>query len=614
MLVAAGADVNAPNERGETPVELAWLAGRPTVVDRLVALGAVPVEPVAETAESPEEPVPQGAPQVEPAGAGRLSALLCDLSAGDYANFGSPFKFPLESVVGCLAAGTSLETPDRNGHPPIVWLPAGNIDVLELLLEAGAEVGIRDRAGFTPLHWAASFWRVGTEYSIAAARALVEAGADADARGPGGRSPLHMAAAVIPAPPRDAASTEMETLLVQAGADVNARTESGRTPLHLALNNPAVASRLLELGADREARDDAGRVADPVSCENFGVASHFALADRESAEQCMGTATRWRGNPTWDSALHVAAGNARDPGVIHALLQAGAPLGGRDGQGYTPLHRAAETGKPAVIRALLEAGADARLRVEVFEALRSWDPKDWTPLHLAARNRDAGAVALILDAGGDVHARVEGYETPLHIAATNENPEVASLLLRAGADVNARQEQGRTPLHVAAFENPNPAVLAVLIEAGADLEARAMPRRGPRLRGLTPMYLAAFGNWNPEVVTMLAEAGARVDAERAELRPDYPFIAGVSRSGLHTYGDLGHNSPLHLAALFNRTPGVLEALVRAGADLELRNRWAKPHCTSPRCTIPCRSRPCWPSVPTQASWTARAGRRWTTPG
>ena len=302
------------------------------------------------------------------------------------------------------------------------------------------------------------------------------------------------------------------------------------------------------------------------------MAGHFALADRELAERCIGTVTRWRGNPVWASALHMAAGHTRDPGVIHALLQAGAPLGGRDGHGYTPLHRAAETGKPAVIRALLEAGADAWHRVEVFEALNSWDPKDWTLLHLAARNRDAGAVALILDAGGDVHARVEGYETPLHIAATNENPEVASLLLRAGADVNARQEQGRTPLHVAAFENPNPAVLAVLIEAGADLEARAMPLRGPRLRGLTPMYLAALGNWNPEVVTMLAEAGARVDAERAELRPDYPFIAGVSRSGLHTYGDLGHNSPLHLAALFNRTPGVLEALVRAGANLELRNR------------------------------------------
>ena len=569
MLVAAGADINARNGRGETPAESAWLAGRFAVVDQLVSLGAKPVEGVAEPVESLGEPVTQAAAPVEAARAGGLQALLCDLSVGDYSNFGSPFKFPLESVAGCLAAGTGLETPKRRGQPPIFWLPAGNIEVLELLLDAGAEVGVRAYAGFTPLHLVAMFFRGGTDYSIAAARALVQAGADADARDPGGWSPLHMAANASRFS-RDAASTEMEALLVQAGADVNARTEDGRTPLHLALYSPAVALRLLELGADREARDDSGRVADPVSCENFGRASYFALADGDFVARCVATARRWSGQAP--RALHMAAGHARDPGVIHALLQAGASLDGRDAEGYTPLHRAVTTGKPAVIQALLEAGADANRRVEVFGIRNSWDPKDWTPLHLAARNRDAGAVALILDAGGDVRARVDGYETPLHIAARNENPEVATLLLRAGADVNAREVQGRTPLHVAALENLNPAVLAILIEAGADLEARAMHGSGHVLRGLTPMYLAALGNWNPEVIAVLAEAGAEVDAERAELRPDYPFWSSISLSGLRRHGDLGHNSPLHVAALFNKTRAVLEALVHAGADLELRNR------------------------------------------
>ena len=41
---------------------------------------------------------------------------------------------------------------------------------------------------------------------------------------------------------------------------------------------------------------------------------------------------------------------------------------------------------------------------------------------------------------------------------------------------------------------------------------------------------------------------------------------------MHHYGDLGHNSPLHLAAFFNNKPAVLRALVRAGADLELQDR------------------------------------------
>lgn len=575
MLVAAGADVNARNGRGETPVESAWLVGRLPVVDQLVALGGERVEGVPDPAVSPAEPVTQGAAPVESAPAGRLQAPLCDWSAGDYWNFSDPFMFPIESVAGCVNAGTSLEARNRYGGTPIMWLPAGNIEVLELLLDAGAEVGVRNDYGSMPLHGVARSTRFHPDYSIAAARALVQAGADADARDEEGLSPLHMVADAASRYSPDAASTEMATLLVQLGADVNARTESGRTPLHMALGSPAVALRLLELGADREARDDSGQVAGPVSCENFGRASFFALADGGLVARCIGTVTRGGGDALPDTILHVAAGHARDPRVIHALLQAGAPLDGRDGEGYTPLDRAVATGHPAVIRTLLEAGADVGRRVEVLEARVPWDPRDWTPLHLAARNPDAGAVALILEAGADVNARVEGYETPLHVAATNENPEVATLLLRAGADVDAREAQGKTPLHVAALENRNPAVAAVLIEAGADLEARAMDGPGHVLRGLTPMYLAALGNWNPEVVTMLAEAGAIVDAERAELRPDYPYATSMTRSGLVRRGDMGHRSPLHLAALFNREPGVLEALVRAGADLELRDRMGR---------------------------------------
>ena len=94
---------------------------------------------------------------------------------------------------------------------------------------------------------------------------------------------------------------------------------------------------------------------------------------------------------------------------------------------------------------------------------------------------------------------------------------------------------------------------------------------GADLRGMTPLYLAALGNGNPEVIAVLAEAGAKVDAEPAELPPGKPWRVRTG-DGLVRVIDPGHNSPLHFAAHFNKRPAVVEALVHAGADLELRNR------------------------------------------
>ena len=65
----------------------------------------------------------------------------------------------------------------------------GDTEIVGLLLEAGADLDLRDRKdGWTPLLHAIH-WR-----SRAAAAALIEAGADVDARGGSGTTPLFLAA------------------------------------------------------------------------------------------------------------------------------------------------------------------------------------------------------------------------------------------------------------------------------------------------------------------------------------------------------------------------------------------------------------------------------------
>ena len=564
-LVAAGADIDARNERGRTPAQIAWTAGHSQVVDQLMALGA--------------------------------SSVAQDIGGGaadpgcDWSDLNSLRNLPVESARGCVEAGTPLDAhADYSGDTPLMDLAgssrhgARTLGILAVFIEAGVDVNQRDDSGRrTPLHDVAiSLGGIGAG-TAAFARALLDAGADVNASDDTGWTPLHSAVSSR----RAGLGDSLVAVLVDAGADVDARTETGVTPLHLALNYPDVVTALIEAGADPAAVDDSGHIADPVSCQNFVTHSFFALATPDLVTRCADegaslNAAMFRQSPVFfdlfgDRPLHTAAESASDPATITVLLDGGAALHARDRSDHTPLHHAAQHGTPANVRALLEAGAQVDMRASGFSVDWGWD---WTPLHLAAQNPDADVVRVLLEAGADVSARAYYGQTPLHLAAGNENAEVAALLLEAGGDVNAREWMGRTPLHVAAAGNENPAVIELLIEAGADLQAVGNHAEEYRriyspLDGATPLHEAAASNSNPAVVTALVRAGAEIDTGRPpDVAPVPIEHAGtiLTEMAIRNIADPGQSSPLHLAALRNPNPAIIEALVALGADIELPGR------------------------------------------
>ena len=205
------------------------------------------------------------------------------------------------------------------------------------------------------------------------------------------------------------------------------------------------------------------------------------------------------------TALHLAAGNSGNAGVLGVLLNAGADVNARTeggSGGATPLHWAAWSTAPSVVsvvQVLLDAGADPGARDRhgdtpfrwVREGSRLVGTDAYFVLKLAQpspcddltydrfwEETTPSQVRGCLAGGADPNAHNVRMETALHYAVRySVNPAVVAVLLDAGADPNVRSEGGlgaEAPLHWAAW-NASPAVVSVvrlLLNAGADPAAR----------------------------------------------------------------------------------------------------------------------------------------------
>ena len=162
----------------------------------------------------------------------------------------------------------------------------------------------------------------------------------------------------------------------------------------------------------------------------------------------------------WNSSTFFKKASVRD--VKHCLSE-GANINAKAGYfGKTPLHWAAEASEaPGVVKALLDAGANVNVR----------DRASLTPLHWAAEASETpGVVKVLVDAGADLEAKINEFgATPLHQAAAHsETPGVVKALLAAGANIDPRNEGGWTPLHAAASYSDSPDVVKALLAAGAN--------------------------------------------------------------------------------------------------------------------------------------------------
>ncbi len=418
--------------------------------------------------------------------------------------------------------------------------------MIEILLEAGADVSAATRFGVRPLSLASNN---GSEVAI---RLLLEAGADPNAVSLEGQTPL-MSAAL------NGRVEAIETLL-QFGADIDATEDyKGQTALMWAAGEGNVEALRLLLGAGANVSQPSasGFTALLLAVRNAQIETIRLLLDNGANPNDIA--------PDGTSALNLAIVNAYYE-VASTLLDYGADPNLPDPRA-SPLHTIAWLREPGatgdagvgklppaaplplgnvtsleLVSKLLEHGADPNVRVDWEE--RQFDPiggtarnppdltlgrhlltyNGATAFYVAAKNGDAPLMRALAEGGADPLMPNRFGITPLMVAAgmdtwEGETPgpytgvpeadrlEAVKLAVELGNDINAVADFGDYPMI------GEPDYLLLYYPHNLD-ELRDLGTGDPRWDGSTALHGSIIAN-QPSIVQYLVDQGAVLDARTA---------------------------------------------------------------------------------------------------
>ena len=551
-IIEHGANVNAMNNRGQTPLWFACYDGQINLVKILLEAGADPTKTDNNSDSS------------------------------------------LHSVMyGCCSAECAQKVIDHGAHvnaankdgatPFLIACSKAQAELVKLLLKAKADPNITDTDGDTSLHAA-----IAADCSEEIIQEIIDHGAEINAVNKRGRTALLLSCFYR--------QMDSVKVLLEVGADPTISDEEGFSCLQAAVDGRCsknTLQALMENGAQIDAKRKDGTNALLRACRTGQSESVLFLLEAGVDVNIV--------NFDGNTSLHVAVYGNCNKQTLQQMIEKGVSVNALNKRGETALVLACELAQVELVRVLLEKGANpdisdhegyTRLHAAVFghcpnetlqeiiahkAYLHAKSTKGVTALFLACTRRQQEAVKILLTAGSNPNtSTIAG--TSLHAAIFGGcSKKIISSLIGHGADVNAVNKKNASALFIACCKGDEDAI-NVLLKAGADANNAEVGA------GNTCLHHAVSNSCSKETLQAIIDRGARVNAtnKHNDTALNYACHKGntdaidvLLKAGANVNNtEVVHgNTCIHDAIIGSCSKETLQAIIDCGACVNATNKY-----------------------------------------